>query len=131
AEASTEHHDMAHYGTYRANLKPGDKVRFRIKRQDGPGLEPRWEEFEVPFKPGANVISSLMEIQRNPVTVGGQKTTPVVWDSNCLEEVCGACSMNINGRVRQACAALVDTLEQPITLEPMQKFPLVRDLAVD
>ena len=50
-----------------------------------------------------NVISALMEIQRNPVNAKGEKTTPVVWESNCLEEVCGACSMVINGKPRQAC----------------------------
>jgi hypothetical protein len=38
---------------------------------------------------------------------------------NCLEEVCGACSMVINGRARQSCSAIVDQLEQPIRLEPM------------
>jgi len=54
-----------------------------------------------------------------------------VWDSGCLEEVCGACTMVINGKVRQSCSALVDKLDQPITLEPMSKFPVVRDLFVD
>ena len=39
--------------------------------------------------------------------------------------------MVVNGRVRQACSALIDALKQPITLEPMTKFPLVRDLIVD
>jgi succinate dehydrogenase / fumarate reductase iron-sulfur subunit len=39
--------------------------------------------------------------------------------------------MLINGKTRQSCSALVDKLEQPITLEPMTKFPLVRDLFVD
>ncbi|MEO0663342.1 MAG: ATP-binding cassette domain-containing protein, partial [Planctomycetota bacterium] len=34
--------------------------------------------------------------------------TPVVWDSGCLEEVCGACTMVINGRVRQSCTCLLD-----------------------
>ncbi len=53
------------------------------------------------------------------------------WEMSCLEEVCGACSMVINGKPRQACTALVDQLEQPITLEPMTTFPVVRDLAVD
>ena len=43
----------------------------------------------------------------------------------------GACTMVINGKVRQSCSALVDKLEQPITLEPMSKYPLVRDLFVD
>src|SRR5690625_7096831 len=50
---------------------------------------------------------------------------------SCLEEVCGACSMVINGTARQSCAALVDKLEQPIRLEPMDTFPVVRDLIVD
>jgi succinate dehydrogenase / fumarate reductase iron-sulfur subunit len=63
-----------------------------------------------------------MEIQRNPVNAAGQATTPVTWDAACLEEVCGSCAMNINGRV-MACSALVDKLELPITLEPMRKFP--------
>ena len=39
--------------------------------------------------------------------------------------------MVINGKVRQACSALVDQLEQPITLEPMATFPVERDLVVD
>lgn len=106
-------------------------IHFRIWRQDTHESPGRFEEFKVPYRKGANVISCLMEIQRNPVNAQGQKTTPVIWDSNCLEEVCGSCAMNINGRVRMACSALIDKLEQPITLEPMKKFPVSRDLAVD
>lgn len=109
-------------------------VHLRIKRQDTPQAASRWEEFRIPFSPGMNVIMALMEIQRNPVNAQGQKTTPVVWDCSCLEEVCGACSMNINGTPRQACSALVQKLApngETITLEPMATFPVVRDLAVD
>ena len=72
-----------------------------------------------------------MEIQRNPKNAKGDKTTPVCWESNCLEEVCGACSMVINGKPRQACSALVDKLEQPIRVAPMSTFPVVRDLVID
>src|SRR5215472_9487510 len=106
-------------------------VIFKIKRQDSPGAKARWEEFELAWKPGMNVISSLMEIAANPVTRDGKTTTPITYDSNCLEEVCGSCAMLINGRARMACSALVDKLEQPIRLEPFSKFPIVRDLAVD
>ena len=106
-------------------------IELKIRRQDGPKAAARWEEFSLPYQPNMNVISCLQEIQRNPVTKQGQKTTPVAWDCNCLEEVCGACSMNVNGRVRQSCTALVDKLPQPIVLEPMGKFPIVRDLMVD
>jgi len=108
-----------------------DSIRFRIKRQDTAEAKPYWQEFEIPYKPGHNVVSALMVIRENPVTVDGEFVDPVLWEANCLEEVCGACTMLVNGMARQACAALIDELEQPITLEPMSKFPKVRDLMVD
>ncbi len=106
-------------------------IDLRIKRQDRPGTAARWESFSLPYRPQMNVISCLMEIRRNPVTTAGTATTPVLWDANCLEQVCGACSMLVNGVPRQACAALVDRLPSPIVLEPLTKFPLVRDLVTD
>src|SRR5579872_5272507 len=106
-------------------------VQFKIRRQDSPNASPRWEEFELAWHSGMNVISSMMEIARNPVTRDGKATTPITYDSNCLEEVCGSCAMLINGKARMACSALVDNLEKPIKLEPLSKFPVVRDLSVD
>jgi succinate dehydrogenase / fumarate reductase, iron-sulfur subunit len=106
-------------------------VVFKIRRQGSPSEKPRWEEFELAWHSGMNVISSMMEIARNPVTRDGKATTAITYDSNCLEEVCGSCAMLINGKARMACSALVDNLEQPIRIEPLSKFPLIRDLAVD
>jgi succinate dehydrogenase / fumarate reductase, iron-sulfur subunit len=114
-----------------ASNTPEKKIVIRIRRQDGPDKPHRWEEFAVPYRPNMNIISCLQYIAANPITTEGKETTPPVWDSGCLEEVCGACTMLINGKTRQSCSALVDKLEQPITLEPMSKFPLVRDLFVD
>ncbi|MHB1651979.1 MAG: succinate dehydrogenase iron-sulfur subunit [Desulfitobacteriaceae bacterium] len=112
-------------------MAEGKIIRLKIRRQDGPNKPFRWEEFVLPYRPKMNIISCLMEIQKNPVTADSKSTSPVVWECNCLEEVCGACTMNINGQARQACSALVDQLQQPITLEPLTKFPLIRDLMVD
>src|SRR5450631_825060 len=109
----------------------GKTVIIKIKRQDTPTSKPYWEEFELPYRPGMNVTSSLMDIALNPTTRDGKKTTPITYDSNCLEEICGSCAMLINGKARMACSALVDNLEKPIRLEPFSKFPVVRDLAVD
>jgi len=106
-------------------------ITFKIKRQDNPTSPAYWDGFEIPWKPGMNVISSLMEIATNPVTTAGQTTAPITYDANCLEEVCGSCAMVINGKARMACSALVDQLEQPIRVEPLTKFPIVRDLSVD
>ncbi len=117
--------------TAQASAVTNKTITFRIWRQDDPAKPGHFDEFKVPYVKGANVISCLMEIQRNPVTVEGKKVAPVIWDAACLEEICGSCAMNINGRVRMACSALIDKLEQPITLEPMSKFPVVRDLTVN
>lgn len=107
-------------------------IHLKIKRQDDRESKPYWEEFKIPYKPNQNVVSVLMEIRKNPVNINGKEVAPVVWDCNCLEEVCGACAMIINGTPRQACSALIDKLpEGVITLEPLSKFPVIRDLLVD
>lgn len=113
-----------------------DTVVFRVARQDKPGGERYWQSFEVERVPGLNVTSALQAIAKHPVPIGSHETvTPVAWDANCLEEICGSCTMIINGRVRQACSALVANMETndagEIELEPMSKFPVIRDLVVD
>ena len=106
-------------------------IELHVKRQDSPASNPYWEEYSIPYEPRQNVISVLMKIARDPRTKQGQCTSPVVYDRACLEEVCGSCAMRINGVSRMACTALIDSLTQPIRLEPMAKFPVLRDLAVD
>ncbi len=112
-----------------------DHFEVRILRQDGPGQSNYWERHRIKRENDMNVISVLQRVAAQATTVDGKKVTPVTWDCGCLEEVCGACTMVINGQVRQSCSALVDNLlkENPgeIELQPMTKFPVVRDLMVD
>src|ERR1700728_1671358 len=101
-------------------------VHLKIRRQDGRDLldTRRWEEFEVPYLPQMNVNSALQQIQKYPQTKDKKKVAPVVWEAACLEEVCGSCTMIINGKVRQACSALVDQIApngELMTIEPMSK----------
>ena len=110
---------------------PPSTIKVEIKRQSNPNAAATTEKFEVPYRSGMNITSLLGEIALNPVDVSGKPTTPITYDSNCLEEICGSCAMLINGKARMACSALVDKLEQPIQLAPLSKFPVVRDLAVD
>jgi len=113
------------------------KVRLRILRQKDQSSESYWEDYVVPYREKMNVITLLMELQKNPQTADGKTVRPPAWDAACLEEVCGSCTMNINGTVRQACTALIEEVAEDqgesyhLTLEPMKKFPVVRDLVVD
>src|SRR3569623_956824 len=95
-----------------ASNTPAQTIIIRIRRQDGPSAPSRWEEFDVPYRPNMNIISCLQWIAAHPVTTAGVQTTSPVWDAGCLEEVCGACTMVINGKVRQSCSALVDKIAE-------------------
>lgn len=109
---------------------------FTLKIYRGSPGKQYWEEFKLKRRPSLNVISALMEVQKDPINTKGERVTPVVWEQGCLEEVCGSCSMLINGVPRQACSCLIEkTIEETgsttIILAPFTKFPLVRDLIVD
>ncbi len=115
---------------------PPAKFKLKIQRREKGGSPEYWETFELPYRRNLNVISALMDVRKNPVTADGKTTTPPVWDMSCLEQVCGICTMVIDGRVRQSCSALIDDLllissSDTVTLQPMSKFPNVRDLKVD
>ncbi|MAT70465.1 MAG: succinate dehydrogenase iron-sulfur subunit [Planctomycetaceae bacterium] len=117
-----------------AHAKPSS-FEVRILRQAAPGEPSYWERHRINYEPNLNVISVLQKIAAQATTSDGDATTPVAWDCNCLEEVCGACTMLVNGVTRQSCSTLVDKLLEEdasgFELRPMSKFPVMRDLCVD
>lgn len=119
-----------------ASATTADVVTLKVRRQDA--LEKRdtrrWERFEVSLTPGMTLLGALRAIQRTPRTQQGERVAPVAFDDGCGEEVCGACTLRVNGRVMLACSARISDISpkrKTITLEPLTKFPLVRDLVVD
>ena len=97
--------------------------KVKVLRQANPHGGSQWHTFDVASEDGMNVTTVLQRIAARPVTVDNERTSPVAYDACCLEEVCGACTMVINGHVRQACSALVHNLlaDSPgsIELRPM------------
>ncbi len=115
---------------------PASSRTFTVKvtRQASPDAPARTESFAIPYRRNMNITSVLGEIALNPTTTDGKESTAIAYDANCLEEICGSCAMRINGKAMMACSALVDKLlgsDDTITLAPLSKFPVVRDLAVD
>jgi succinate dehydrogenase / fumarate reductase, iron-sulfur subunit len=134
AGAADAAHEVHASGNGHGHEPAARRIRVRILRQDVSGGESYWERFEVPHEPNMNVISVLQKIAAQAKSRDGRSVAPVAWDCCCLEEVCGSCTMLINGRTRMACSALVDKLldeDEEIELKPMSKFPVVRDLVVD
>ncbi|MCX7990520.1 MAG: succinate dehydrogenase iron-sulfur subunit [Proteobacteria bacterium] len=107
------------------------EVIVTIERRKSPVESSYIETFRVDLPDSANVIMILMEIRKKPINIKGEKVSPVAFECSCLEEVCGACTMNINGRARQACSTLLRDLGGKINLAPLRKFPVIRDLIVD
>ncbi|HKD35214.1 MAG TPA: 2Fe-2S iron-sulfur cluster-binding protein, partial [Pirellulales bacterium] len=70
-----------------------DSFQVRVLRQDGPGQSSYWQVHRVPREKDMNVISVLQRIAAQAQTIDGEKVSPIAWDCNCLEEVCGACTM--------------------------------------
>lgn len=105
--------------------------RLKIKRRDYPQAESYWEYFEVRGEGRITVVQALRLIQRRPVNMDNCAVAPVVWRDNCLGPDCSQCTMLINCRAALACRVCLGELDQPVCLEPLSRFPVVRDLLVD
>ena len=48
---------------------------------------------------------------------------------SCRQATCGSCGMIINGKPRLACfTKIVNSDSNVVTVEPMNNFPIIRDL---
>ena len=82
--------------------------------------------YETEISEGMVVLDAIHQIQaENAPDLG------VRW--NCKAGKCGSCSAEINGMPRLMCMTRMNELPtgQPITVEPMKSFPLIRDLVTD
>lgn len=96
-------------------------VRYRPERES----EPTWQEYEVPFRHDWVVLDALNYVK-------DQQDGSLSFRWSCRMGVCGSCGMMVNGTPKLTCAAfLSDFLPGPIRVEPLQFFPIIRDLVVD
>ena len=101
-----------------------DKRVFRIWRgADGAGS---LEEYTTDTVEGMVVLDAIHQIQAEQAN-----DLAVRW--NCKAGKCGSCSAEINGKPKLLCMTRLDELPagEPVTVEPMRAFPLVRDLVTD
>jgi succinate dehydrogenase / fumarate reductase iron-sulfur subunit len=99
-------------------------VTFRIWRGDASGGE--FRDYATETSEGMVVLDAVHQIQADQAN-----DLAVRW--NCKAGKCGSCSAEVNGMPRLMCMTRMNELpaDQPVTIEPMKAFPVVRDLVTD
>jgi succinate dehydrogenase / fumarate reductase iron-sulfur subunit len=97
---------------------------FRIWRGDSDGGA--YQDYKTEVSEGMVVLDAVHQIQAESAN-----DLAVRW--NCKAGKCGSCSAEINGRPRLMCMTRLSDLplEEPVSIEPMQAFPITRDLVTD
>jgi len=98
------------------------KAVLRIRRGSPNGAS-RYENFEVPYEPGMSVLDALRWIR-----VHLDSTLAIRY--SCINaNACKTCMAVVNGEVEYTCIAKL--MPGVITVEPLPKRPLIRDLVTD
>ena len=103
-------------------------IELTVKRQTVPDETSYLQTFSYDGDAALTIADWLTEVNRTEA-----KTNRIAWECGCLEKKCGACAMRINGIPRLACSVFLKDVVRhgKILLEPLSKFPLVKDLIVD
>ncbi|MCS6798832.1 MAG: succinate dehydrogenase/fumarate reductase iron-sulfur subunit [Myxococcota bacterium] len=103
---------------------PTRRVTLRIWRGDR--NDGRFVDYVADVDEGMVVLDAVHLVQATQAP-----DLAVRW--NCKAGKCGSCSAEVNGMPRLMCMTRIDQLpaDEPITVEPMAAFPLVRDLVTD
>ena len=100
-------------------------VRLKILRYNPEEhATPTWRHYTVDAEPADRVLDALQSVK-------WYRDGSLAFRRSCAHGICGSDAMMINGRNRLACKVLIKDVAQPITIEPMRGFPVVKDLIVD
>jgi fumarate reductase iron-sulfur subunit len=96
-------------------------TRYRPEDQS----RPTTQDYEIPLRKDWSVLDGLNHVKDH---VDG--TLSYRW--SCRMGICGSCGMTIDGEPKLACATfLTDCAPGPVRIEPLNNFPVVRDLVVE
>jgi succinate dehydrogenase / fumarate reductase iron-sulfur subunit len=114
------------------------RIRLNVWRQKGPDEQGVFEEHQIDASEHMSFLELLDVLNEQLIRQGKD---PIVFDHDCREGICGACSMVINGvphgprKGTTTCQLHMRTFSDgdEITVEPWRAKPfrVVKDLAVD
>jgi len=86
---------------------------------------PYMQSFELhEVRPGMMLRDALLELK-------AAQDEGLTFRHSCGEGVCGSDGLNVNGRNVLACVTPLAELREPVTVRPLPKLPVIRDLVVD
>ncbi|SIR19848.1 succinate dehydrogenase subunit B [Haladaptatus litoreus] len=97
---------------------------FRYDPEIEGKMEPRFDDFHVPFTKGMTVLDALM-LARD------RFDTTLTFRHSCRQAICGSDALFINGTQRLGCKTQISDLEEPVRVEPLPHAEVVKDLVVD
>ncbi|MBQ9390688.1 MAG: succinate dehydrogenase/fumarate reductase iron-sulfur subunit [Lachnospiraceae bacterium] len=109
-------------------------MRIKILRRQSSDTKPYWQEFNIDKNNELSIAGVLEQLNSRDELrdVEGVVAKRIEWECSCMQGMCGACAMVINKRPALACEVFLrDIKTDTITLEPLSKFPTIRDLVVD
>lgn len=100
------------------------QATFRVWR--GEGGQGQFQDYRTEVTEGMVVLDAVHQIQ-------SESASDLACRWNCKAGKCGSCSAEINGKPKLMCMTRLNTLplDQPVTVEPMRTFPLIKDLVTD
>ena len=114
-------------------------LTLQVWRQSGPDAEGRFETYQAAAVSPDMSFLELLDAVNEQLTAAGR--TPIAFDHDCREGICGSCGIMIDGRAHgpQAGTATCQLHMREfsdgdtIAVEPWRAaaFPIIRDLVVD
>jgi fumarate reductase iron-sulfur subunit len=103
-----------------------DTIGLRVARyRPESDREPHWQEYDVPLRKDWTVLDGLNHV-KNQI----DPTLAFRW--SCRMGICGSCGMTVDGEPKLTCGTfLADHAPGPVRVEPLNNFPVIRDLVVD
>ena len=104
-----------------------ETIRLEVSRyRPEEESEPTLQSYDVPYNKDWVILDALNYVKN-------QLDGSVTFRWSCRMGVCGSCGMMANGQPKLTCAVPLTDYDpaQPIRIEPLQFFPVVRDLVID
>jgi succinate dehydrogenase/fumarate reductase iron-sulfur protein len=97
-------------------------ARIRVQRWDPErGGQPALVTYEVPMEEGATVLGALLHVYE-------ANDSSLALRFACRNVACGLCAVDVDGRPRLACTT---PLKDGMTIRPLRRLPVARDLSVE